>query len=106
MARIELLEAPTQSGRRYENGDAAAQRLGSQRALRCIRIDLDGCGALPRLDVKESCGRHLAPAKFGMRPCGGNGKRATHSALSLSQTHCRTALLLSVKDAICLMKNL
>src|SRR6202030_1648503 len=30
-----------------------------------------------------------APAKFGMRPCGGNGKRATPSALSLSQTHCR-----------------
>ena len=34
-----------------------------------------------------------APAKFGMRPCGGNGKRATPSALSLSQTHCRAALL-------------
>src|SRR5262245_10695327 len=62
-----------------------------------------------------------APAKFGMRPCGGNGKRATPSALSLSQTHCRAALLLAkpramtesgqhalvtVKDAICLMKNL
>jgi len=27
-------EAAAQSGRRYENGDAAAQRLGSQRALR------------------------------------------------------------------------
>ena len=34
-----------------------------------------------------------APAKFGMRPCGGNGKRATPSAASLSQTHCRAALL-------------
>ena len=34
-----------------------------------------------------------APAKFGMRPCGGNGKRATPSALSLSQTHRRAALL-------------
>ncbi|MBV8526247.1 MAG: hypothetical protein JOY71_29745 [Acetobacteraceae bacterium] len=33
-ARIELHEAATQSGRRYENGDAAAQRLGSHRALR------------------------------------------------------------------------
>jgi hypothetical protein len=31
-----------------------------------------------------------APAKFGMRPCGGNGNRATPSAL---QTHCRAALL-------------
>src|SRR6516162_8623934 len=28
-----------------------------------------------------------APAKFGMRPCGGNGKRATPSAASRSQTH-------------------
>src|SRR5215470_5280585 len=34
-----------------------------------------------------------APTKFGMRPCGGNGKRATPSALNLSQTHCRAALL-------------
>src|SRR6516162_5766123 len=34
-----------------------------------------------------------APAKFGIRPCDGNGKRATPSALSLSQTHCRAALL-------------
>src|ERR1700731_1182723 len=34
-----------------------------------------------------------AHAKFGIRPCGGNGKRATPSALSLSQTHCRAALL-------------
>ena len=34
-----------------------------------------------------------APAKFGIRPCGGNGKRATPSALSLSHTHCRAALL-------------
>jgi hypothetical protein len=34
-----------------------------------------------------------APAKFGIRPCGGNGKRATPSARSLSQTHCRAALL-------------
>jgi hypothetical protein len=34
-----------------------------------------------------------ALAKFGMRPCGGNGKRATPSARSLSQTHCRAALL-------------
>ena len=34
-----------------------------------------------------------APAKFGIRPCGGNGKRATPAALSLSQTHCRAALL-------------
>src|SRR6516164_7447044 len=34
-----------------------------------------------------------APAKFGIRPCGGNGKRATPSAQSLSQTHCRAALL-------------
>ena len=33
------------------------------------------------------------PAKFGMRPCGGNGKRATPSAASRSQTHCRAALL-------------
>jgi putative transposase len=32
--QIELLERTTQSGRRYENGDAAAQRLGSHRALR------------------------------------------------------------------------
>ena len=30
-----------------------------------------------------------APAKFGMRPCGGNGKRATPSAASRPQTHCR-----------------
>src|SRR5207248_10814843 len=34
-----------------------------------------------------------APAKFGIRPCGGNGKRATPPALSLFQTHCRAALL-------------
>ena len=93
MARIELLEAATQSGRRYENGDAAAQRLGSQRALRCIRIDLDRCGAPPRLDVRSRAAATSAPAKFGMRPCGGNGKRATPSALSLSQTHRRAALL-------------
>src|SRR5215468_11110918 len=32
-ARIQLLEAAAQSGRRYENGDAAAERLGAQRAL-------------------------------------------------------------------------
>ena len=38
--------------------------------------------------------------KFGMRPCGGNGKRATPSALSLSQTHCRAALLLSKPRAM------
>jgi len=31
----------------------------------------------------QVCGRHSAPAKFGMRPCGGNGKRATPSASSL-----------------------
>jgi hypothetical protein len=62
-----------------------------------------------------------APTKFGMRQCGGIGKRATPSAPSLSQTHCRAALLsaksramteseqrvlVTVKDAICLMKNL
>ena len=40
-----------------------------------------------------------APAKFGMRPCGGNGKRATPSAASLSQTHCR-AVLLSPKSRV------
>jgi len=34
-----------------------------------------------------------APAKFGIRPCGGNGKRATPSALSVSHTRCRAALL-------------
>jgi hypothetical protein len=34
-----------------------------------------------------------APAKFGIRPCGGNGKRTTPLATSLSQTHCRAALL-------------
>jgi hypothetical protein len=34
-----------------------------------------------------------APAKFGIRPCGGNGKRATPPAASLSKTHCRAALL-------------
>src|SRR6516164_3146344 len=34
-----------------------------------------------------------APAKFGIRPCGGNGKRATPSAVSVSHTHCRAALL-------------
>ena len=33
-ARTELLEAAAQSGRRYEDGDATAQRLGPQRALR------------------------------------------------------------------------
>jgi hypothetical protein len=38
-----------------------------------------------------------APAKFGMRPCGGNGKRAKPSALSRSQTYCRAACL-SVKS--------
>jgi ABC-type transport system substrate-binding protein len=32
-ARIELLEAAAQSGRRYVNGDGAAQRLGSQRTF-------------------------------------------------------------------------
>jgi hypothetical protein len=41
-----------------------------------------------------------APAKFGMRPCGGNGKRATPSAPSLSQTHCRAALLSANSPAI------
>src|SRR5690348_16162727 len=41
-----------------------------------------------------------APAKFGIRPCGGNGKRATPSALSLSQTHCRAALLSAKSRAI------
>src|SRR6516164_8624082 len=40
-----------------------------------------------------------APVKFGMRPCGGNGKRATPSATSLSQTHCR-AVLLSAKSPV------
>ena len=29
-----FFEAAAQSGRRYENGDASAQRFGSQRALR------------------------------------------------------------------------
>jgi hypothetical protein len=33
-AQIELFEAATQFGRRYENGDAAGQRFGSQRMLR------------------------------------------------------------------------
>ena len=42
----------------------------------------------------------LAPAKFGMRPCGGNGKRATPSATSLSQTHCRAALLSAKSPAM------
>ena len=64
------------------------------------RIDLDGCGALPRLDVKESCGASSAPAIFGMRPCGGNGKRATPSAASRSQTHCRAAFLLGKSQAM------
>src|SRR5205823_985159 len=74
-------------------------------------------GSMPRSRAAAT----LAPAKFGMRPCGGNGKRATPSAPSLSQTHCRAALLsaksraiteveqhvlVTVKDAICLMKTL
>src|SRR5205823_7142884 len=42
---------------------------------------------------RRRAGATSAPAKFGMRPCGGNGKRATPSAPSLSQTHCRAALL-------------
>jgi hypothetical protein len=37
-ARIELFEATAQSGRRYENGDAAAQCFGSQRALRTSQL--------------------------------------------------------------------
>ena len=41
-----------------------------------------------------------APAKFGMRPCGGNGNRATPSAASLSQTYCRAALLSGKSQAI------
>src|SRR6516225_9458444 len=41
-----------------------------------------------------------APAKFGMRPCGGNGKRATPSAASRSQTHCRAALLSGKSQAM------
>ena len=41
-----------------------------------------------------------APAKFGIRPCGGNGKRATPSAQSLSQTHCRAALLAAKSQAM------
>src|SRR5271167_2187894 len=71
---------PPRSGRRYENGDAAAQRFGSQRALRRIRIDLDGCGALPRLDVKESCGRHLGAREI--RDPAVRRKRKARHALS------------------------
>jgi hypothetical protein len=41
-----------------------------------------------------------APAKVGIRPCGGNGKRDTPSAPSLSQTHCRAALLSAKSRAI------
>src|SRR5437660_12856152 len=43
--------------------------------------------------LKSRAAATSAPAKFGIRPCGGNGKRATPSATSLSQTHCRAALL-------------
>jgi hypothetical protein len=52
-----------QSGRRYKNGDAAAQRFGSQRALRWIRIDLDGCGALN--DAAPVLAKYLAA---GLQP--------------------------------------
>ena len=71
--------------------------------------------------LKSRAAATSAPAKFGIRPCGGNGKRASPSATSLSQTHCRAAFL-SAKSramteigaarpgdsqgAICLMKNL
>src|SRR5436305_6980963 len=43
--------------------------------------------------LKSRAAATSAPAKFGIRPCGGNGKRASPSATSLSQTHCRAALL-------------
>src|SRR5205823_14119406 len=43
--------------------------------------------------LKSRAAATSAPAKFGIRPCGGNGQRATPSATSLSQTHCRAALL-------------
>ena len=53
-------------------------------------------GSMSRSRVAASS----APAKFGMRPCGGNGKHATPSAASLSQTHCRAALLSAKSEAM------
>jgi hypothetical protein len=47
--------------------------------VRC-GIDLDGCGAFPRLDIKESCGRHLGAREI--RDAAVRRKRKARHALS------------------------
>jgi hypothetical protein len=99
-ARIELLKATTQSGCRYENGDAAAQRLGSSGCCGESGLTLMAVALFHGSISRSRAAASSAPAKFGMRPCGGNGKRATPSAASLSQTHCRAPLLSGKSQAI------
>jgi hypothetical protein len=79
---IELLEAAAQSGRRYENGDATAQRLGSQ-------------GASCASSRNRSGERGVSAARYNHAFC------LCHLQMSLgSAAGGRGAL------AICLMKNL
>jgi len=49
--------------------------------------------ALPRLDVEESCGRHLGAREIRDPAVRRKGKARYALTLSLSQTHCRAALL-------------
>jgi hypothetical protein len=75
------------SARRRGTRRAIAQtKPASSRAIAAVALSH---GSMSRSRAAATS----APAKFGIRPCGGNGKRATPSALSLSQTHCRAALL-------------
>jgi hypothetical protein len=70
-----------QSGRRYKNGDAAAQRFGSQRGCGESGLTLMAVALFHGSMLRSRAAATSAPAKFGIRPCGGNGKRATPSAL-------------------------
>src|SRR5207302_862931 len=70
------------------------RRSASARSGRCGEsgLTLMGVTLFHGSMLRSRAAATSAPAKFGIRPCGGNGKRATPSALSLSQTHCRAAL--------------
>src|ERR1700745_919770 len=102
IAIVELLgpqraSAPAaQSGRRYKNAKTVMpRRSASARSGRCGEsgLTLMAVALFHGSMLRSRAAATSAPAKFGIRPCGGNGKRATPSALSLSQTHCRAALL-------------
>src|SRR5439155_12018907 len=73
------------------------RRSASARSGRCGEsgLTLMAVGLFHGSMARRRAAAPSAPAKFGIRPCGGNGKRATPSALSLSQTHCRAAPLLA-----------